>query len=292
MPFGNNIMYRIIIIFIFCLSIVGIKAGAQTYYTAMEVGFAAGGSQYFGDLNQNYGLQTIHMDYGMYVRKRINMYIALKLTANTTNIGYSDKYESNPYEKAQNLSFESAITEGALQAEFNFFGFVTGDKYHRFTPYLTGGVGGFYYNPFTYYDGKKYYLRPLGTEGQYAGYSNRQYGSGAACFPVGVGVKYWVIGGINVTIELADRLTTANYLDDVCNTYVGVSSFPKNSVASTLQDPSILINPTHPIGIAGKQRGTPSEIEQYAIGEISVSFNFTSYRCPSADRNDDQLRIH
>ena len=284
-------MLRIISAFILLSTVLSTQAQGQTYYTATEVGFTLGGSQYFGDLNENYGLQTIHMDYGMYLRKRLNMYIALKLTSSYTNVGYSDKYETNPYEKAQNLSFQSAIMEGALQAEFNFFGFVTGDKYHRFTPYLTGGIGGFYYNPYTYYDGKKYYLRPLGTEGQYAGYADRQYGSGAVCFPVGVGVKYWLIGGINLTLELADRLTTANYLDDVSNTYVGVSSFPKNSVAATLQDPSILINPTHPIGTPGKQRGTPSQIEQYAIGEISISFNFTSYRCPSADRNDDQLRI-
>ena len=291
MPFGNNIMYRIVAIFIFCLSIVGFNAGAQTYYTAMEIGFATGGSQYFGDLNENYGMQTIHMDYGMYVRKRLNMYIALKLCGNYTNVSYSDKYNTNPFSKAQNLSFQSPIMEGALQAEFNFFGFVTGDKYHRFTPYLTGGIGGFYYDPSTTYQGKKYYLQPLGTEGQYAGYANRKYGNGSFCFPIGVGVKYWVVGGINVTVELADRLTTTDYLDDVSTTYVGVTSFSKNSTASKLQDPSILINPGSPIGAAGKQRGNTSSKDQYMVGEISVSFNFTSYRCPSADRNDDQLRI-
>ena len=90
---------------------------------------------------------------------------------------------------------------------------------------------------------------------------------------------------------MADRLTTTDYLDDVSSTYVGVSNFPKNSVAAALQDRSVEINPNNPLGIAGKQRGNTSSMDQYMIGELSISFNFTSYRCPSAERNDDQLRI-
>jgi len=284
-------MCRIITIFILYLSFLGSSASAQTYYTATEVGLALGGSQYFGDLNENYGFHTIHADYGVYVRKRLNMYIALKFCGNYTNVGYADKYNTDLFDKTRNLSFESQIMEVALQAEFNFFGFVTGDPTHRFTPYLTGGVGGFYYDPYTYYNGTKYYLQPLGTEGQNAGYSNRKYSNGSFCFPLGVGVKFWVVGGINLTLEVADRLTTTDYLDDVSSTYVGVSNFPKNSVAAALQDRSVEINPNNPLGIAGKQRGNTSSMDQYMIGELSISFNFTSYRCPSAERNDDQLRI-
>ncbi len=284
-------MRKIIITSILLLSIAGFPALAQTYFTATEVGFSGGGSQYFGDLNENYGLHTIHADGGLYVRKRMNMYIALKACGNYTNVGYSDKYNTAPFDKARNLSFQSRITEFAVQAEFNFFGFVTGDPTHRFTPYLTGGIGGFYYNPYTSYNGKTYFLEPLGTEGQNAGYGGRKYGSLSLCAPVGVGVKYWVKGGVNLTLEIADRLTTTDYLDDVSSTYLGISSFPKNSVAAALQDRSVEVNPKSPLGIAGKQRGNTSSKDQYLIAELSISFNFISYRCPSAERNDDQLRI-
>ncbi len=291
MSFGYRIMYRIVVTFLLLLSVSCSKTQAQTYFTATELGFSLGGSQYFGDLNENYGFHTLHLDGGMYARKRMNMYIALKACANYTNVGYSDKYNTDLYDKTRNLSFQSQIFEFAVQAEFNFFGFVTGDPTHRFTPYLTGGIGGFYYDPYTYYNGTKYYLQPLGTEGQNAGYSGRKYSNGSFCFPLGVGVKFWVVGGVNLTLEIADRLTTTDYLDDVSTTYVGAGSFKPKSIAGALQDRSVEINPNSPLGIAGKQRGNTSSMDQYMIGELSISFNFVSYKCPSFMRNDDQLRI-
>jgi len=36
------------------------------------------------------------------------------------------------------------------------------------------------------------------------------------------------------------------------------------------------------IGIEGRQRGYPKQKDQYIMAEITVSFNLTSYRCPSA----------
>ncbi len=282
----------LLIIIIFVIGTFRLQA--QKYYTAIELGISAGGSQYFGDLNENYGFQTIHPSAGLYLRKRMNMYIALKGEMTITQVSYDDKYNTDLFDKTRNLNFNSQIFEGCLQAEFNFFGFVTGDPTHRFTPYLTGGVGAFYYSPYTTYNGQKYSLQQLGTEGQnVSGYSNRKYGTAAACFPIGVGIKYWVIGGVNITVEVADRLTTTDHLDDVSATYVGASNFKKNSVALALQDRSPEVNQgsTSTFGIAGKQRGNTASMDQYLVAEISVSFNFTSYRCPSADRNDDQMRI-
>ncbi len=280
----------IIILFISASSSTQVQA--QKYFTAIELGLSAGGSQYFGDLNENYGLQTIHPSAGMYLRKRMNMYIALKGEITLTHVSYDDKFNTDLYDKTRNLNFSSQIFEGGLQAEFNFFGFVTGDPSHRFTPYLTGGIGAFYYSPYTTYNGQKYALQPLGTEGQNtSAYSGRKYGTMAACFPLGIGIKYWVIGGVNITIEIADRLTTTDHIDDVSSTYVGSDQFKKNSVALALQDRSGEVTQGSTFGIAGKQRGNTASMDQYIVAEFSVSFNFTSYRCPSADRNDDQLRI-
>ena len=265
---------------------------AQKYFTAIELGISAGGSQYFGDLNENYGFQTIHPSGGLYLRKRMNMYIALKGEMTITQVSYDDKLNTDLYDRTRNLNFNSQIVEGGLQAEFNFFGFVTGDPSHRFTPYLTGGICAFYYSPYTTYNGQKYALQQLGTEGQnISGYSNRKYGTMAASFPLGVGIKYWVIGGVNVTVEIADRLTSTDHLDDVSATYVGANNFQKNSVALALQDRSAEVTKGSTFGITGKQRGNTASMDQYLVAEVSVSFNFTSYRCPSADRNDDQLRI-
>ena len=266
-------------------------AHSQRYFTALEVGISGGGSQYFGDLNQHYGFKTPYPGGGFYGRYRLNSYIAAKAGVNYTRVGYDDKLESDPYQKLRNLNFKSDIFEFAVQAEFNFFAFITGDPYHRFTPYLTGGVGVFYYDPYTTYNGVRYYLRQMGTEGQNAGYANRKYSTTAACFPVGAGVKVWIRKGVNLTVELADRLTTTDYLDDVSSTYVGADKFKKNAIAAALQDRSGEVNSVK-LGRDGKQRGNTSSKDQYFMALISLSFNFTSYKCtgPLMSR-DDEMRV-
>lgn len=267
-----------------------VPANGQMYFTPLEIGIAGGVSQYFGDLNEHYGIKTLHAAGGFYLRQRINSYIAVKLLANYTKVSYDDKYNKASYPLLRNLNFASNIGEVALQAEFNFFGFMTGDPYRRFTPFLTGGVGMFYYDPYTDYNGQKVYLRPLGTEGQYAGNSGRKYSSTSVCFPIGAGVKFWVKSGINLTLELADRLTLTDYIDDVSSTYAGASKFKKNPTAAALQDRSVEGGGAQPIGVEGKQRGNTASKDQYFMALFSVSFNFKSYRCPKSG-NDDDLRV-
>lgn len=272
--------------------LTGAEAGAQSYYTTTELGFSGGVSQYFGDLNQNYGVQTVSPAGGMYLRRRFGPYIALKAVANYTQVSYDDKFNKVPYEVERNLNFKSDVAEVAIQAEFNFFKFSTGDIYHRFTPYLTGGIGGFYYNPYTYYRGVKYFLKPLGTEGQNAGYDNRNYSNVSFCFPIGAGVKYWLRSGINLSFEIADRLTTTDYLDDVSTTYVGADKFKPVSIANpsrALQDRSLEVASEPALGRAGKQRGNNSSFDQYLMAQFSISFHFSTYRCPQ-DLNNDLIR--
>ena len=267
------------------------RAKSQTYFTSMEFGIAMGGSQYFGDLNDNYGFQTISAAGGIYARKHMNTYISLKLVANYTQVSYDDKYNTSLYQHLRNLNFTSQVYECALQAEFNFFSFVTGDPYHRFTPFLTGGIGAFYYDPYTTYNGVQTYLRPLGTEGQYAGYSNRKYGNVSPCFPIGAGAKFWVKGGVNLTLEIADRLTTTDYLDDVSTTYVGAGKFPSGSAARGLQDRSLEIkSQKSPIGTLGKQRGNTSSYDQYIVALLSISWHFTTYHCPEFMRSYENIK--
>jgi hypothetical protein len=289
----GNMSKKVAFLLVFSAVFCGEMVSAQRYFTTLEAGISMGGSQYFGDLNDHYGFKTINPAGGIYARQRLNSYIAIKASAYYTQVGYDDKYNSDAFEKERNLNFKSDIAELSVQAEFNFFAFITGDKLHRFTPYLTGGIGAFYYNPYTTYQGEKVYLRPLGTEGQNAGQGGRKYSDLSPCFPIGAGVKWWLKGGVNLSFEIADRLTTTDYLDDVSSTYVGINSFPPGSVAAALQDRSTENgNSATALGRPGKQRGNTSSYDQYLMAVVSISFNFTSYKCPSADRFDDELRVH
>jgi hypothetical protein len=272
------------LIFFFLSLIIGLHAKAQNFYSGSEYGVSFGGSQYFGDLNEENGFQFIRPAFGAFARIHINPFIAIKGGFNVTRVGYEDRLSSNPYNQKRNLQFQSDIIEGVVQAEFNFFRFSTGETGNRWTPYLTGGIGAFYYNPFTEIDGKKYFLRPLGTEGQNAGFG-REYKKLAVCFPVGAGIKYWLRPGFNIGFEVANRLTTTDYMDDVSTTYVGASYFPNDpqvpNPAYLLQDRSIEIDPANPLGRPGKQRGNPSTKDQYLMFLVQLSFQFKVYKCPA-----------
>jgi len=253
-----------------------------------EFGLSAGAAHYFGDLNTNARLNRPKLALGAFFRKQFGNYIAIRVGANFAQLGYSDIYnKNNEYQLRRNLSFNTNIWELAVQGDFNFFKFVPGDPDYRFTPYITFGIGAFSYDPYAYYQGQKVFLRPLGTEGQgTAAYPDRKpYGTMALCFPFGVGVKYNWNDRTNIGFEIVYRFTSTDYLDDVSKTYVGADKFPplpdgSPSLAYLLQDRSYETGDV--IGIEGRQRGYPKQKDAYVTAVITVSFNLTSYRCPTA----------
>lgn len=269
------------------IALLGITTNAQQFFASSEYGLLLGGSHYFGDLNPNYGLKRPHPLAGVFFRYQFNPYISTKATLNATRVSYDDNLSKNAYQLQRNLNFTSNIVEASVSAELNFFWFSTGDPQHRFTPYFTAGIGAFYYDPYTKLNGEKYHLRELGTEGQETGieeYKDRKYGPVSICFPVGFGIKYWIRPGLNLGVEVADRFTLTDYLDDVSTTYVGADKFPQNpmhpSAASVLQDRSPEVDGQH-LGRAGKQRGDNSNNDHYLFTQITLSFQLKTYKCPS-----------
>ncbi len=276
-------MHRILFLLLL-LSACAFPAGAQTFFSGSEYGISLGGSQYFGDLNDNYGFHYVRPAGGIFVRQHLNPYISVRGSLTYAKLGYDDKSNTNPYQKQRNLSFRNDIVELALQSEFNFLRFETGDPSHRFTPYLTAGIGVLYYSPYTTLNDKKYYLRPLGTEGQNTGnYDNRKYSHITACVPVGAGFKYWIRPGFNFGFEIADRLTFTDYLDDVSTTYIGDNNFAYDpqltNAAFNLQDRSGESG-GEKLGRAGKQRGNSHTKDQYLYAIFNLSFQLKVYKCP------------
>ena len=269
----------------------GAKAQSENSYVQQgEFGVTAGVAHYFGDLNTRANINRPKPAVGFFYRKQFNNYLGLRVSAHYAQLGYSDIYSKNTYQNTRNLSFNTDIVEFAIHGDFNFFKFVPGDPEFSFTPYVTIGVGMFSYNPYTYLNNKKIFLRPLGTEGQNINYKGadgkvrKPYGSTAVCIPIGLGIKYSISNDINFSIQIAQRITTTDYLDDVSTTYVGIDKFPplngQPSTAGILQDRSF--EKGVPIGIEGVQRGTSKQKDQYIIAEIGISFNISSYQCPTA----------
>jgi len=245
-----------------------------------EYGISFGAAHYFGDLNNRADLNRPKIALGAFFAKELNPYVSVRLTGHYAALGYSDQYSENEFQRRRNLSFNTNVFEIALRGDFNFFQYIPSDPLRSFTPYATIGIGAFSYNPYAYLDGKKYYLRPLHTEGETFYKGRKQYGTMAMCIPVGLGIKYAATEKINIRFEIAYRFTTTDYLDDVSTTYVGADKFPAGSAAALLQDRSYATGV--PIGVEGFQRGFSKQKDAYAIAEFGISFNITSYKCPSA----------
>ena len=274
-----------------CAILISVESMAQYESVVMEgeIGFSAGAGHYFGDLNTRARFNRPKPALGIFFRKQFNNYVALRISGHYTQLGYSDIYNTqNEFQKRRNLSFNTNVFEIALQGDFNFFKFIPGDPYHRFTPYVTLGLGVFSYDPYAFLRGQKVSLRELGTEGQgNAAYPDRKpYSSMGICLPFGVGAKYSINDRMNIGVEIAHRFTNTDYIDDVSKTYVGINRFPtlsdgQPSVSQLLQDRSYETGER--IGIEGRQRGLANQKDQYMIAEITFSLNLTSYRCPTAD---------
>lgn len=279
-----KIRFLAIIVLIFSLNTTKAQYQYLEYVQKGEVGITVGAAHYFGDLNTRAGLNRPKPSVGLFFRKQFGNYIAARLNAHYAQVGYSDTYSKNDYQKTRNLSFNSNIWELTAQGDFNFFKFIPGTKEFSFTPYVTVGIGAFSYDPYTYLNNEKIFLRPLGTEGQLVGYKARkQYSPTGICIPIGVGLKFSLSEKINFTMEVIQRLTNTDYLDDVSTTYVGSANFTTGSTAALLQDRSYEIDPANLLGREGRQRGFSKQRDQYIIAEIGLSFNISTYRCPSAN---------
>ena len=256
-----------------------------------EFGIGVGAAHYFGDLNTRAKLNRPKIAAGIFFRKNFGNYIAARVVANYAQLGYSDIYNThNEFEHTRNLSFNTSVWELSLRGDFNFFRFLPGDPDYRFTPFISLGVGVFSYDPYAYLQGVKYYLRPLGTEGQGSSlYPDRKpYGSMALCIPFGVGIKYAVNQQFNIGLEITHRFTNTDYLDDVSKTYVDPAVFPpippavdnSTNPAYLLSDRSYELGQR--IGIKGRQRGVDTNKDQFVTAMLYVTVNLQSYKCPSA----------
>lgn len=251
-----------------------------------QFGFTLGTAHYFGDLNNRASINRPKLAVGGFFRKQFGNYTGLRISAHYLQLGYSDVYSKNDFQKRRNLSFNSNVWEIALQGDFNFFKFIPDDPDYIFTPYITLGVGVFSYDPYAYYQDEKVFLRPLNTEGQTFYQNRKSYGTMSLCFPIGIGIKYSINQSLNLSFELAHRFTRTDYLDDVSTTYIGIDKFPSPngvpSIASIMQDRSFETG--EPIGVEGRQRGWSKQKDQYIIAEVGLSFNLTSYKCPPVNR--------
>lgn len=206
------------------LSVFNVNAGAQHYHH--EVGLTAGVANYYGDLQTlsvpSYGFKPAG---GVSYKFFMSPHVGIRLGASFAQLTAADSLSNIPANRARNLSFATNMFEVHGGLELNLLP-IDIDRM-KVTPYIFGGVGLFYHNPYTTQaNGDKVFLRPLSTEGQgLSQYPDRkEYSLVNVSFPIGGGLKFLIGQTLVVTTEVGLRYTATDYLDDVSRSYVNLDT--------------------------------------------------------------------
>lgn len=254
-----------------------------------EFGVWGGITNYFGDLNTKTSFKFVRPGGGVFYRYNIKQRGAWRTSLNYGIAEFKDAGTNIAWNKQRNLSFKTDIFDVTSIIEFNFLKYdkERDAKKHWFTPYIGTGISIFFFNPKTEYQGKWYYLQPLGTEGQndpsYSGV--KKYKLFSFAIPIVGGFKFsfgrnW---NWNIAIEAGVRKTFTDYLDDVSGKYPSYASLPGGSggLAAALSDRSGEVNGGEKLGKPGYQRGQSPKKDDYLMGGITISYTIITPRCPT-----------
>ncbi len=233
-----------------------------------------GTAHYFGDLVDDWYF-TINGNFT--AGARYPVYDRLYVAADVTWFRLAAQDEDSEIKALRGLSFFSDNFELAATLQFNLFD-DPARFYQRkmFNPYLFAGIGLLYYQPKTRYQGDKYALRPLQTEGV-------SYSPVTMSFPLGIGLKYKLNAFINITLEGGLRYTLTDYLDDVSSgVYPDPASF-EDPLARALSDRSAEAGASVPFALEPRDvRGNPGRRDAYMLillrGEYYLSPLRDSFR--------------
>ena len=268
------------------IAVVGVITSHKCFAQEHEFGVWGGITNYFGDLNTKTSFKFVRPGAGAFYRYNIKYRGAWRTSVNWGWAEFADSKTKTDWNLQRNLSFQTQIFDITSIVEFNFLKFDKNDPKgkHWFTPYLGTGFTLFFFNPKAQYQGKWYYLQPLGTEGQNDPSNSgvKKYRLYNFAIPIVGGFKFSVARNWNICIEAGVRKTFTDYLDDVSGKYPSYASLPGGStgLAAALSDRSGE-NGGEKIGKPGYQRGQSKKTDDYLMGGITISYTIMTPRCPS-----------
>jgi hypothetical protein len=250
---------------------------------AHEIGIWGGGANYFGDLNPKFNWTFIKPAGGLFYRYNLSTRFATKLMVSYGEVEFKDSGTKIERNLERNLSFKSSVADVTGTFEFNFFKFDKTQKKFWFSPYLATGLGIFFFNPQAEYNGRWYFLQPLGTEGQNdASYTGlKKYKLWAMHIPIEGGFKFHAYKNLNFSIFASVHKTFTDYLDDVSGNYPNTVSLPSGSkgIAYKLSDRSDEVLGER-IGKPGYARGESKKFDDFVFVGVSISYTFMYMTCP------------
>jgi opacity protein-like surface antigen len=254
------------LIFCFSFTLLALLSDAQGN---LNLNLFLGTSNYSGDLqDKRFTFNQSHLAGGIGLSYEITNHFSVRAAFKIGKISADDKLGKN---KERNLNFSSQLTEGALDVQY----LITPLGEHVLTPYVFAGVAVYHYDPYTFDStGRKYYLKPLSTEGEGFVSGRKNYGLTQFSIPFGAGVKMPLSDNINVGFEIGFRKLFTDYLDDVSKTYVDPNLLLANRGAKAVElsyrgGELKTGSTTYPVG---GQRGNPKIKDWYYFTGLTLSF--------------------
>lgn len=283
-----------------------------------EIGFSVGPNFALTDLGgaqrigaSEFGLRDIDFratrySISAFYRYNINNWLAVRGNLMYGMLSADDKHtDGTPpgpdgpsdswYRARRNLNFTTHMVEFQAITEVNLKKYNheagKGDK-ERWAPYAGGGLGFFWFNPYTKFNGEKVKLRPLGTEGQTIGYK-KMYSNFQFDLMALLGIKYNVTEKFSIALEGIYHQTFTDYLDDVSGNYINAEDVPSlTPLGQALQNRANAPDGKYPNNLynfvegqkpnnvaflktqgAGNQRGDETDNDQFM--HIQLTFTFT-----------------
>jgi uncharacterized protein DUF6089 len=243
-----------------------LSLGAQ----GLDLNFFFGTSNYSGDLQEKrFTFSQSHLAGGLGISYSILKQLSVRASFKMGKVSAEDSKGRN---KIRNLSFFTNVSEGSLDAQY----FLTPLGQHPLTPYIFLGVAVYHFDPYTFDStGRKYYLKPLSTEGEGFVPGINQYNLTQVSIPFGAGVKMPLSDNINVGFEVGFRKLFTDYLDDVSGNFVAEDILFANRGAKAVElayrgDEVKGGSPVYPP--AGTQRGNPKLKDLYYFTGFTLSF--------------------
>jgi hypothetical protein len=243
-----------------------------------SIGFLGGVVSYQGDLQPNsFSFQETKSLFGVFVRQPLLQRLSLKAGFNTGSLYATDK-NNRDYLKIRNLCFYTKINEAFLTLDYELLSITQ----RHFTPFAYAGFAYFHFNPYTYDTASiKVYLQPLGTEGQgLSRYPDRKpYQLSQLALAFGGGFRFLISDALLVSLEVGQRKTFTDYLDDVSKSYADEDALlagrgPK-AVELAFRSDELPGGGAYPH--EGEQRGTPINKDWYYMASLSVEINLRAF---------------
>jgi len=215
------------------------------------------------------------------VRYRLIKDLAVKPTISYALLKGDDANSKNIGRQSRNLEFRTHLWELGAQFEYYFLkeknlGRYTFSSYkglNKLSAYFALGGGGFYYNPKAESvrgAGDWTALRPMKNEGT-------SYGYIAGYMSVSLGAKYILTDKISIGIDISNRYTSTDFLDDASDKYSGEQNRFADRHLSVDYDKGTVSDTYAPYYPAGKtMRGNPAYNDAYLFTLITGYYKLNS----------------